>query len=43
MCKAIDKNVLALHRAKIGELTVKNIPLGKWKFLNKNEIEKLIN
>ena len=42
MCKAIDKNVLALHRARIGELTVKNIPLGKWKFLNKNEIEKLI-
>lgn len=42
ICKAIDKNVLALHRAKIGELTVKNIPLGKWKFLNKNEIEKLI-
>ena len=42
MCKAIEKNVLALHRAKIGELTVKNIPLGKWKFLNKNEIEKLI-
>lgn len=42
MCKAIDKNVLALHRAKIGELTVKNIPLGKWKFLNKNEIEKLM-
>ena len=42
MCKAIDKNVLALHRAKIGELTVKNIPLVKWKFLNKNEIEKLI-
>lgn len=42
MCKAIDKNVLALHRAKIGELTVKNIPLGKWKFLNKQEIEKLI-
>ena len=42
MCKAIDKNVLALHRAKIGELTVKYIPLGKWKFLNKNEIEKLI-
>ena len=27
MCKAIDKNVLALHRARIGELTVKNIPL----------------
>ncbi len=42
MCKAIDKNVLALHRAKIGELTVKKIPLGKWKFLNKQEIEKLI-
>ena len=42
MCKAIDKNVLALHRARIGELTVKNIPIGKWKFLNKNEMEKLI-
>lgn len=42
MCKAIDKNVLALHRTKIGELSVKNLPLGKWKFLNKQEIEKLI-
>lgn len=41
MCTAINKKVLALHRAKIGELTVKNIPLGKWRYLTEKEIEKI--
>lgn len=40
MCEAVEKRVIALHRAKIGEITVKNIPIGKWRYLDKKEIEK---
>lgn len=43
MCEAIGKKVIALHRTKIGELTVKNIPIGKWKYLSEKEIEKINN
>lgn len=39
MCEAIGKRVLALHRTKIGKLDVKALELGKWRYLNKNEIE----
>lgn len=41
MCEAINKKVLALHRSKIGELDVKNLQLGKWRFLSKEEVIKL--
>ena len=41
MCEAIGKKVLALHRRKIGELDVKNLPLGEWRYLNQNDIKKL--
>ena len=43
MCEAIGKKVLALHRRKIGNLDVKNIEIGKWRYLNKTEVENLIN
>ena len=39
MCKAIGKKVISLHRSKIGNLTVKDLPLGTWRYLNKKEIE----
>lgn len=42
MCEAINKKVLALHRRKIGNLDVKNIELGKWRYLNNKEIEELL-
>ena len=42
MCEAINKKVLALHRSKIGDLTVKDLKLGTWRYLKKFEIEKLI-
>lgn len=42
MCEAIDKKVLALHRRRIGNLDVKNIEIGKWRYLNKKEVEELI-
>lgn len=39
MCEAIDKKVLALHRSKIGNITVKDLKLGTWRFLKKSEIK----
>jgi len=42
MCEAIDKKVLALHRRRIGNLDVKNIEIGKWRYLSKREIEDLL-
>ncbi len=38
MCEAINRKVLALHRSKIGTISVKDIPLGKWRYLRKTEI-----
>lgn len=42
MCEAIGKKVLALHRAKIGNIDVKDLALGKWRYLTKKEIQDLI-
>lgn len=42
MCNAIGKKVLALHRAKIGTLGVKDLKLGTWRYLNEDEINKII-
>lgn len=42
MCEAIGKKVLALHRRKIGNLDVKNIEIGKWRYLNSKEVEELV-
>ena len=43
MCEAVGRKVLALHRTKIGNISVKDIPLGKWRFLRKEEVKKLID
>ncbi len=41
MCESIGYSVLALHRTKISEIGVKDIPLGKWRYLSENEVKKL--
>ena len=41
MCEAIGKKVLALHRSKIGNINVKDLKLGQWRYLRKVEVEKL--
>ena len=41
MCSAIEKNVLALHRSKIGNIAVKDLTLGKWRYLRDDEIKSL--
>ena len=42
MCEAVNRKVLALHRSKIGNIGVKDIELGKWRYLRENEVQKLI-
>ena len=42
MCEAINRKVLALHRSKIGEISVKDLKLGTWRYLKKFEVDKLI-
>ncbi len=43
MCTAIGYKVLALHRSKIAKISVTDLPLGKWRYLTKKEIEILQN
>ena len=40
MCEAIGKKVLALHRSKIGNIDVKDLKLGEWRYLRKSEISQ---
>ena len=35
MCEAVGRKVLALHRSKIGDLTVKALKIGTWRYLKK--------
>lgn len=42
MCEAIGRKVLALHRSKIGNIGVKDLELGKWRYLSKMEVQQLL-
>ncbi len=42
MCEAIGKKVLALHRSKIGNIGVKDLRLGQWRYLSENEVNQFI-
>ena len=42
MCEAIGKKVIALHRAKIGNLGVKDLELGTWRYMTKKEVEQIL-
>lgn len=42
MCEAIGKNVIALHRSKIGNLNVKDLKIGTWRYLKQEEVENLL-
>lgn len=43
MCESIDKKVLALHRSKIGRISLDGLSIGKWRYLKEDEIKSLIN
>lgn len=42
MCEAVGYKVLALHRSKIGNIGVKDIKIGNWRYLRQNEVEKFL-
>lgn len=41
MCEVINKKVMALHRSKIGAVSVKNMKIGEWRYLKLDEIKKI--
>ena len=41
MCEAVGRKVQALHRSKIGNIGVKDLKLGTWRYLSVKEIEYL--
>ena len=43
MCEAVGRKVQALHRSKIGDVDVKDVKIGTWRYLKQEEIGKLIN
>lgn len=42
MCESVGRRVIALHRSKIGNIGVKDIELGKWRYLKDFEVKTLI-
>ncbi len=42
MFEMLDKSVIALHRSKIGNIAVKDIKLGNWRYLTKKEVDSLM-
>lgn len=41
MCEVIGKKVKALHRTKIGNISVKDLKIGEYRNLRENEIKSL--
>ena len=42
MCESVGKKVLALHRSKIGNIDVKDLKIGTWRYLSDKEVKNLI-
>ena len=42
MCEAIGHSVMALHRSKIGNISVKDLKIGTWRYLTNEEVNTLI-
>jgi len=42
MCEAVGRKVQALHRSKIGNIDVKDLKLGTWRYLSQKEIDSLL-
>ena len=42
MCEAIGKKVLALHRSKIGDIGVKDLKVGEFRYLTNKEVKQIL-
>lgn len=43
MCEAINKKVIALHRSRIGDIAVKDLKIGTWRYLKQEEVKSILN
>ncbi len=43
MCDSVGLKVIALHRSKIGDVSVKDLKIGTWRNLTQKEIDSLLN
>lgn len=43
MCESVGYKVLALHRSKIGNVGVKDLKIGTWRYLNSKEVDSILN
>lgn len=41
MCENVGRKVKALHRTKIGNIDVKQLKIGEWRYLKEDEIKSL--
>lgn len=42
MCQSVGIKVVALHRSKIGNIDVKDLKIGQWRYLKQKEVDMLI-
>ena len=42
MCEAVGRKVIALHRSKIGNLGVKDLKIGTWRYLTPKAVEHIL-
>lgn len=42
MCEAVGKKVQALHRTKIGNIDIKDLKIGTWRYLTSKEVKDLL-
>lgn len=42
MCEAVGRKVIALHRSKIGNIGVKDLKIGTWRYLTQREVESIL-
>ena len=40
--KVYGRKVLALHRSKIGNIGVKDLQIGTWRYLKQSEVDELL-
>ena len=42
MCEAVGRKVIALHRSRIGNIGVKDLKIGTWRYLTDKEVKDIL-
>lgn len=43
MCETVGYKVIALHRSKIGNINVKDLKIGQWRYLTETEVQNIMS